>query len=267
MMKPNRKKTALITGATSGIGAAYAYALAERGYDLILTGRRREVINEVAERIREKFQANVLVVIVELSDAKEIDQLIHTMQRMGPIDILVNNAGFTSKGLFYQQDIIEQEKMVLVHNIAMMKLTHAVLPGMTERRCGAIINVSSIQAVTPMPFSATYSSAKAFMKNFSICLHCEVKDLGVKVQCVLAGFTRTDLGRYIGVDMTRAKDVPFAHWMLPEDVVRISLHGLLNKNRVICIPGAGNKALYVMAKLVPERLWYRLAPSIVKRMP
>jgi short-subunit dehydrogenase len=130
-----------------------------------------------------------------------------------------------------------------------------------------IINVSSIQAVTPMSFSATYSSAKAFMKNFSVCLHCEVKDLGVKVQCVLPGFTRTDLGRYIGVDMTQAEDVPFAHWMLPEDVVRISLHDLRRKDRVICIPGACNKALYVMAKLIPERLWYRLVPNIVNRMP
>jgi short-subunit dehydrogenase len=130
------EKTALITGATSGIGAAYAYALAEQGYDLILTGRRREVIDAVADKIRNKFQATVLVAIVELSESKEIDQLIHTMQSMGPIEILVNNAGFTSKGLFYQQDVIEQKNMALVHNIAMMKLTHAVLPGMIERRCG-----------------------------------------------------------------------------------------------------------------------------------
>ena len=124
MMKSNQKKTVLITGATSGIGAAYAYALAEKSYDLILTGRRSEVINEVAERIRKKFQTNVSVIIVELSEAIGIDQFIHTMQSMGPIDILVNNAGFTSKGLFYQQDVIEQEKMAFVHNIAMMKLTH-----------------------------------------------------------------------------------------------------------------------------------------------
>lgn len=267
MVNPDRGKTALITGATSGIGAAYADALAERGCDLILTGRRREVIDAVAERIRNKFQANVSVVIVELTEAKEIDQLIHTMRSMGPIDILINNAGFTSKGLFYQQDVNEQVKMALVHNIAMMKLTHAVLPGMIERRCGTIINVSSLQAVTPMSLSATYSSAKAFMKNFSICLHCEIKDLGVKVQCVLPGFTRTDIGRYIGVDMTQAKDVLFARWMLPEEVVRISLHDLRKKDRVICIPSAGNKVLYVMAKLIPERLWYRLAPSIANRMP
>jgi hypothetical protein len=149
----------------------------------------------------------------------------------------------------------------------MMKLTHAVLPGMIVNGCGTIINVSSLHAVTPMSFSATYSSAKAFMKNFSICLHCDVRDLGVKVQCVLPGFTRTDLGRYIGVDMTRAKDVLFARWMLPEDVVRISLRDLRSRNRVICVPGTGNKALYTLAKLVPERLWLRLAPSIANRMP
>jgi short-subunit dehydrogenase len=260
-------KVALVTGATSGIGAAYAYALAERGCDLILTGRRREVIDDVADKIRKKFQVNILVVIVELSESKEIDELIHTMQSMGPIDILVNNAGFTSKGLFYQQDVNEQEKMALVHNIAMMKLSHAVLPGMIERRCGTIINVSSIQAVTPMSFSATYSSAKAFMKNFSICLHCEVKDYGVKIQCVLPGFTRTDLGRGIGVDMNTIEDRRMMHWMLPEEVVRISLRELHNKNKVICIPGAGNKVLYVVAKLLPESLWYLIVPKIVNNMP
>jgi uncharacterized protein len=267
MLGPSQKKTALITGATSGIGAAYAYALAGQGHDLIITGRRREVIEDVAAKIKKKFQVKVIVVIVELSEVKEIDRLIHTIDRIGPIDMLVNNAGFTSKGLYYQQDIIEQEKMVLVHNIAMMRLTHAVLPGMIERRHGTIINVSSIQAATPLSLSTTYSSAKAFMKNFSICIHCEVKDHGVKVQCVMPGFTRTDIGRYIGVDMNKIEDVSLTHWMLPEEVVRISLRDLQKKDKVICVPGAGNKAMYVMAKLLPERLWYRLVPGIVKRMP
>ena len=267
MLKPKQKKIALITGATSGIGAAYAYALAEQGHDLIITGRRRTVIEDVAATIKKKFQVKIIVAIVELSEAKELDRLIHITRKEGPIDILVNNAGFTSKGLFPQQDINEQEKMVSVHNIAMMRLTHAVLPGLMEKRSGTIINVSSIQAVTPLSMSATYSSVKAFMKNFSICLHCEVKDHGVKVQCVLTGFTRTDFGRYIGVDMTKTGDAPFARWMLPEEVVRISLRELRRKDRVICIPGAGNKVLYVASKLLPERLWYKLVPFIVKRMP
>ncbi len=267
MLKTKQKKTALITGATSGIGAAYAYALAEQGYDLIITGRRRKVIEDVAAKIQNKFQVKVIVAIVELSEAKKLDQLIHMTRRIGPIDILVNNAGFTSKGLYYQQDIIEQEKMVLVHNIAMMRLTHAVLPAMIERRCGSIINVSSIHAATPMSMNATYSSAKAFMKNFSISLHCEVKDQGVKVQCVLPGFTRTDLGRYLDVDMINARDSSLIHWMLPEEVVRISLRDLRRKNKVICIPGIGNKALYVAAKLIPERVWYGVVPGIIRIMP
>jgi short-subunit dehydrogenase len=267
MKKTNKRRTALITGATSGIGAAYAYALAEKGHDLIITGRRREIIEDVAKQIREKFPVNVFVSIVELSETIEVDQLIKTIEKIGPIDILVNNAGFTTKGLFYQQDIIEQKKMVLVHNIAMMRLVHAVLPYMIERGCGAIINVSSIQAVTPMSLSVTYSSAKAFIKNFSISLHCEVGKHGVRVLCVLPGFTRTDLGRYIGVDMTMADNMPFTHWMPPEEVVKISLRELRRKNNVICVPGYGNKVLYIMAKMIPEHLWYRLVPKIVGRMP
>ncbi len=266
-MTPNDRKIALITGATSGIGAAYAHALAKEGYDLIITGRRREIIESVAEKIEKQFKVKVRVVITELSKSDDLDNLIHTIHSVGPIDMLVNNAGFTTKGIFYQQDILELERMVIVHGIAMIKLTHAVLPGMIGRRNGIIINVSSVQAVTPMPLSVGYTSVKAFMKNFSISLHGEVKDHGVKIQCVLPGFTRTDLGRGIGVDMNTIKNRRLMHWMLPEEVVRVSLRELNKKNKVICIPGAGNKMLYVAAKLLPERLWYLVAPKIVNNMP
>lgn len=263
----NGRKTALITGATSGIGASYAYALAAQGYDLIITGRRREVIEGVKIKIEKQFKAKVSVAIAELSESGDLDRLLNTIHKMGPVDMLVNNAGFTTKGLFHRQDILELERMVLVHNIAMMKLTHAVLPGMIERQHGVIINVSSIQAVTPMSLSVGYTSVKAFMQNFSISLHCEVRDHGVKVQCVLPGFTRTDIGRGVGVDMNTIKDKHMIRWMLPDEVVRVSLRELNKKNKVICIPGTGNKALYVAAKLLSERLWYLIAPKIVNNMP
>lgn len=263
---PERKK-ALITGATSGIGGAYARLLAEQGYDLIITGRRREIIEESARQIEKRDGAKVDVVITELSDINGINNLIERIQKTGSIDVLVNNAGFTTKGYFCQEDIVEQEKMVLVHVVAMMKLTHAVLPSMMERKSGIIINVASIQAVTPMALSTTYCSVKAFMKNFSIGLHCEVKDHGIKIQCVFPGFTRTDLGRFIGIDMHEIKDSPLQHWMLPEEVVKISLGELKKKNKVICIPGVRNKALYMAVKILPERLWYLIAPHIAKAMP
>lgn len=267
MLKPNGRKMALITGATSGIGAAYAYALAEQGHDLIITGRRRDVIENVANKIEKQFQVKASVAIAELSEKKDLDQLLDMIKKIGPVDVLVNNAGFTTKGLYHQQDIIEQEKMVLVHAVAMMKLTHAVLPGMIERRSGTIINVSSIQAVTPMSLSTTYASAKAFMKNFSMSLFCEVREHGIKVQCVLPGFTRTDLGRCIGVDMKSYKDKPMVHWMLPEEVVKVSLRDLHKRNKVICVPGVGNKVLYAISKFISERLWYALVPGIVEKMP
>ena len=267
MLKPNGGKMALITGATSGIGAAYAYALAEQGHDLIITGRRRDVIENVANKIEKQFQVKASVAIAELSEKKDLDQLLDMIKKIGPVDVLVNNAGFTTKGLYHQQDIIEQEKMVLVHAVAMMKLTHAVLPGMIERRSGTIINVSSIQAVTPMSLSTTYCSVKAFMKNFSMSLFCEVREHGIKVQCVLPGFTRSDLGRTIGVDMNTMGDRDMVHWMLPEEVVQISLRELHRKNKVICVPGFGNKALYMFSKVIPERLLYALEPGIVNKMP
>ncbi len=264
---PIDRGRALITGATSGIGAAYAHALAEKGCDLILTGRRRDLLADVARRIETEYQVKTDVVIVELTERKELDLLAERVRKISPVDVLVNNAGFTSKGLFYEQVITEQEKMVLVHVVATMKLTHAVLPGMIERRRGAIINVASIQAVTPMSLSATYCSAKAFMRNFSISLHCEVRDFGVKVQCLLPGFTRTDLGRSIGVDMKEMKDKPLMRWMQPEEVVEVSLRELHKGNTVICVPGLGNKILYVLGRTLPERLWCAMARRIARNMP
>lgn len=262
-----RRKTALITGATSGIGAAYAHGLAKQGYDLIITGRRRDIIDASARQIEKKYGVSVEVVIAELSDATDLNMIMEKIQNANPIDVLVNNAGFTTKGYYYQENLVEQEKMVLVHVVAMMKITHAVLPRMIERKTGIIINVASIQAVTPMSQSVVYCSAKAFMRNFSICLHCEMKNYGIKVQCVFPGFTRTDLGRCIGVDMTEIKSSPMQRWMLPEDVVRISLNDLNKKNNVICIPGAWNKAIYTMAKIMPEKLWCMVASHVVNTMP
>ena len=263
--RPERPR-ALVTGATSGIGEAYARALASRGYDLLLTGRRRHLIERVAKELEESCRIEAEVVTVELSDADALAGLVEKMVAGGTIDVLVNNAGFTTKGLYHAEDIAEQENMVRVHAIAMMRLTHAVLPGMIERGSGAIINVASIQAVTPMSRSATYSSVKAFMKNFSLSLHSEVRESGVKVQCVLPGFTRTDLGRTIGVDMNAIEDRGMVRWMSPAEVVRVSLRDL-EKNRVVSIPGAGNRLLYAVAKALPDRLWLALGASLAKKMP
>jgi short-subunit dehydrogenase len=257
---------AVVTGATSGIGEAYARALASRGYDLLLTGRRRHLIDQVARELEETCRIQAEVITVELSDADALSTLVEKIGAGGPIDVLVNNAGFTTKGLYHAEDIAEQENMVRVHALAMMRLTHAVLPGMIERGSGAIINVASLQAVTPMAGSTTYSSVKAFMKNFSLCLHGEVRASGVKVQCLLPGFTRTDLGRTIGVDMNAIADRGMMRWMSPAEVVRVSLRDL-EKNRVISIPGAGNRLLYAVAKALPDRLWLALAPSLAKKMP
>lgn len=267
MQISQERKTALITGATSGIGAAYACGLAKKGYDLIITGRRQDIIEVSARHIEKKYGVNVEIVIIELSDAADLNLLMERIQRSNSIDVLVNNAGFTTKGYYYQENIAEQEKMVLVHVIATMKLTHAVLPRMMERKSGIIINVSSIQAVTPMSQSTTYCSVKAFIRNFSISLHSEMKKYGIKIQCVFPGFTRTDLGRCIGVDMKEIKASSMQHWMLPEEVVRISLNDLNNKNKVTCVPGAMNKAVYTMAKFMPDKLWCMVASHVVNIMP
>jgi uncharacterized protein len=262
-----KQQTALITGATSGIGAEYAKRFAQQGYDLIITGRRKQQIQALANELQKQYGVQAEVILVELSAPDQVDQLVQKIKSFENLSVLINNAGFSSKKAFHEENIASQVNMVAVQIIAAIQLTHAVIPRMLQNGSGIIINVSSMGAFLPLAENAVYSGNKTFLKNFSESLHLQLKSFNIRVQVVFPGFTRTDLGRSLGYDMHSQPDTLLQKWMDPEEVVNISLNDLKKRNKVLCIPGWGNKTNYHLTRLIPRSLWYRMAETIAEKMP
>ena len=254
-MRRSGKGTALITGASSGIGAAFARRLAREGYDLVITGRREQLLADLAREIGSSSPAKVETVIAELSADRDLEALLETIHGRD-VSALVNNAGYGQKKSFLEDSIENQVQMVQVHVLAAMRLAYAVVPGMIERGGGIIINVSSMASFFPLPRNCTYCSTKAFLRIFSETLHIELRRYGILVQAICPGFTRTDFHARMGTARWErfAKNVL---WMDAAEVARISLRTLGN-GKVICIPGAFNKFLATLRFAIPKRAYYRM---------
>lgn len=248
-------KTAVITGATSGIGAAYAHKFGEQGYDLVITGRRKETIESVAAGIREKYHVRVEVILSELSHAEGVSKVMESIKGK-KIEILVNNAGFGATGLYQRSDPAVMEALANVNVAAPMKLIHTVLPGMVERGSGTIINISSEGVFMIVPGNAIYSGVKAFLKTFTEGLHMDLMGTGVKVMAVCPGLTHTDFHEKMGMEKGRQVDRGPVKWMSPEEVVNLSLKDL-EKGRVISIPGLHTRMLTRFLGLIPRKSYYK----------
>jgi short-subunit dehydrogenase len=247
---------ALITGATSGIGAAFARRLAGRGHDLLLTGRRVDPLSALARELEASFPIRVQTAIVELADERALAELVERVRGMQPA-MLVNNAGY-GLGSRFDEDTIESElSMVQVHLLATMRLTHAAIPGMIERGAGAIVNVSSLAALFPLPRNVAYCSTKSFLISFSETLYMELAPRGIAVQALCPGFVRSEFHSRMGTRTYEGFGRNLV-WMSPDKVVRISLSHL-GRGRVICIPGTFNRALSYLRHFIPKRLYYRMA--------
>jgi len=252
-LKMKTKQIALVTGATSGIGKAYAVCFARGGYDLILTGRRMDKLNELAHELRELNGCHVRVIKAELGEDDDLQKVIRAIESHDNIFILVNNAGFGSGIEFCRNTLDDHMKMLHVHVEVSVKLVYAVLPQMIGRKKGAIINVSSLGAYMPAPGSSMYSATKLFLASFTESLHMEVHKHNIKVQCVCPGFTHTDFHerRAAGKLNNSGKMM----WMEPEEVVEKSVRSLTGNSTVI-IPGIMNRWLVGIVSLIPRRLYY-----------
>lgn len=255
-----KNKIALITGASSGIGEAFAKRLAKDGYDLIVTGRRKEKINAVADEIRKNHNVNVEVVIAELANDADLESLAQKAVATENLEILVNNAGFSTVNLYHEEPFQGQADMVKAHVLGPIRLIHAVIPNMVKNNKGAIINLSSVRAFAAGKYAATYSGTKAFLNRFSESLQIELLGTGVKVQALCPGFTRTDFHERIGIE-TSPHNKGLTRWMSAEQVVEISLKQL-DSGKVICIPGFWNKLLSFIPSVLPASLYYKHAPGI-----
>ncbi len=213
------KGTALVTGASLGIGEAYCRALAREGYDLILVARRRELLEKLAEELKSRHGIGAEVFPADLASDEDTARVARRIEETADLSLLVNNAGFGVEGFFVDTDIERQLDVVRVHDLATMRLCRATLPGMIARRHGGIINLSSLAAFFPSPGNVIYSASKAFTVAFSEALSLELKGTGVRVQALCPGFTHTSFHSSLGMDMSH---IPERMWMDADEVVEES---------------------------------------------
>lgn len=256
-------RTALITGASAGLGAEYARQLAATGTSLILVARRLDRLDDLARELREKHAVTVETLQADLATSESIERVERRIAEVATLDLLINNAGFGGgPGSFAEREAGHHLGMVQVHVTATVRLTRSALPGMVARGRGAIINVASIAAFSPFS-GAMYSGTKAFLVMFSENLQSELKDKGVLVQALCPGMTHTEFHEVADIDKAI---VPKPFWMTAEEVVRISLRRL--GRGAVCIPGWKNKAIAFLMRcpltLAGVRAFSRL-PSVRKR--
>lgn len=255
---------ALITGASSGIGAEFARQLAALGFNLVLTARRAEKLAALAAELQASYPVTAEVAAADLADAADVARL---EARVADLDlaVLVNNAGFGTTGGLLASNLDQQMAMLNVHIMAVMRLCRAALPGMTTRGGGVIINVSSISAFFPSPGDVNYPASKAYLNVFSQALQAEVLESGIIIQALCPGFTVTEFhDTDMMTDFDRSK-IPAALWMTAEEVVRTSLHSL-NPHHVICVPGRRYQLMVAAAQNGPTGLVLRLARKFRQRV-
>jgi uncharacterized protein len=248
--------TAAVTGATSGIGREFAKRLAAMGHNLIITGRRRELLEEVAAELRRDDGVDVRVMVGDLTDDGTLSALERTLRGTEDLVYLVNNAGYGRGRVFAEDSADEQSALLSVHTLIPLRLTHAALAVMRPRRRGTIIMVSSLASFAPMPRGNVYAAAKAFLRIFAEGLHIENASEGITLQALVPGFTRSDFHRDGLADVPKDRRLSLLSWHTPERVVDASLRTL--GRRVVCIPGFRNRLLRRVAGALPRRLLYRL---------
>ena len=237
--------TALITGATSGIGLAFARTLARRGHDLVLVARDRERLDVVAAELR-GHRVEVEVLAADLADRSQM-AMVEERLRAQPVEILVNNAGFGVPQRFSTGDLDAEQQMLDVLVTAVMRLTHAALPGMVARGSGAVLNVSSVAGWIT---GGTYSAAKAWVTVFSESLSIELAGTGVHVTAVCPGYTHTEFHQRASMEMDA---VPEWMWLDTQDVVDRALVDV-RKGRPVSVAGTQYKALSLAAQYLPRPL-------------
>ena len=258
-MHANSHDTAVVTGASSGIGAVYADRLAHRGHDLILVARDRERLDALAKRLIEDTGRRVEILVADLVNKDGLTQVEHVLRTNANISMLVNNAGIAMSGDLVSADPDRLERMILLNVLAPSRLALAAIPGFVMRGHGTLINISSVLALAPERFNGSYSGTKAYLLNLSLRLHEELAGKGVRVQAVLPGATRTRIWEKAGTDIAT---LPPSIVMDVEDMVDAALVGL-DRGETVTIPSlpdVGDWDAYDAAR-------QKLIPNLSRRSP
>jgi len=256
-------KTAVVTGASSGIGEVFARQLAEAGTDLVLVARRRDRLDELAADLTEAHGVEVEVLPADLTDDT---QLAGVAARVADddrsVDLLVNNAGFGDAGPFIDGDLDRYHQIIALNVTALVDLAHAAIGPMAARDRGWILNVSSLGGHAPGPKFAVYSATKAFVTSFSESLHEELRGTGVHVTAVCPGATRTEFGQIAG---TEADDLPGFLQQSPEEVVAEALRATA-AGKAVRVTGLLNRVTAGFSDLLPRGANRRLSSFVTDRL-
>jgi short-subunit dehydrogenase len=254
--KPSRSTTALVTGASAGIGSAISRELAARGHGLVLVARRAERLNALADELSEEHGIRAETISCDLAKPAPRARLASQIADLGlEVEVLVNNAGFATGGPFAQSDPARELQQVRVLVEAVVALTSTFLPGMVKRRRGAILNVASTAGMQPMPHSAGYAAAKAYVLSFSEALHHEVRGQGVTVTALAPGPVETDFWQIAGWQVNTGKSfeqaLPKQALISGQDAARAGVRGLESGSRVV-VPGLPMRTAMLAWGYVPN---------------
>ncbi len=250
--------TALVTGASSGIGKELARILAREGHDVVLVGRDKARLAQLKLEIEHKHMRKTVVIAADLSDPA-VPEKLHAALKGAQVDILVNNAGVGDYGRFAQSDWKRQEQMLRVNVDALTRLTHLVLPGMLERRKGRILNVASTAAFQPGPLMAVYYASKAYVLSFSQAIAQETEGSGVTVTALCPGPTAT--GFQDAANLSRSRLFSGIAPATARDVAQYGYDAMLRGKRV-AVYGARNKSLVFLTRLMPREALTRIVARL-----
>lgn len=247
------RKLALVTGASAGIGAAFAKIYASHGYDVALTARRQDRLDRFADEIRLRHGVEALTIAVDLAEAGAPAQILEHLSAHGRhVDALVNNAGYGLPGTFAETRWEDQAAFLQVLLTAPTELAHRVLPGMVERKFGRIVNVASLAGLVPGSAGHTlYGAVKSYLVKFSQSLHLENLATGVHVTALCPGFTYSEFHDVNGTRAQISSSTPEWLW-LGADEVAAAGYEAVEADRAVCVPGAPNKAIAGLAKVIPD---------------
>jgi hypothetical protein len=255
--------TALVTGASAGIGTAFATQLAARGNDVVLVARDRARLEALAGELAARYGVATEVLVADLTDGAQLAGVeARLADRDRFVDVLVNNAGYGTNGRFAELDRDVEAREVALNVVALVRLTHAALGPMVERGRGAVLNVSSLAGSQPTPGNATYGATKAFVTSFTQSVHEEVRGTGVHVTVVCPGFTRTEFQANAGIDSSK---VPGFLWQSAVEVAAGALTAL-DHDRAVYVPGTLNRVTAAVVSVLPDALTRRVAALIVERV-
>jgi len=241
-------RTALVTGATSGIGHAFCHELAERGNDLVIVARHRARLENVSDELRARYSVNVEILAADLSNRAQLQRVADRLaDRDRPVNLLVNNAGFVTGKSFLKGDLADEEAMLDVLCRAVLVLSHTAARSMRERGRGHIINVSSVAGFVPM---GTYGAAKGWCTAFTQSLAHELAGSGVSATALCPGFTHTEMQERSNVDMSR---LPKVMWLEADQLVRDCLDDV-KAGKVLSVPGVPYKLIAGIAEVAPRAL-------------